>query len=279
MSDLVQISHSRLSMASKCGEMLRRRYVEHERIPPGFALVRGRSVDEAANRNLQSKMEGSGLLSLPEVQQIARDAVHYELAEGGLYLTDEEAEKPIGSWRDELVDEAVSLSTLHACEVAPALDPVAIQWRWETSIKGYDVRVVGVVDVAEEAQKHQTRVRALRDLKTTGKRPSPGTADKSLQLTLYALADYVHQGQLPDAVVLDNLVNQRRGGPAYVPQISTRTKEHFGVVLRRIEEYVTAWNAGVFLPADPDISWWCSEKWCGYYRTCRFVHRPYSVAV
>lgn len=285
MSDLVHLSHSRLMMASRCGEQLRRRYIEGDRVPPGVAAVRGIGVDRSANANLESVMEGSGLLDVRECQQLARDAVHFEINAGGVFLTEDMAqEKTVEQWRDAIVDEAVELATVHCCDVAPQIQPVEVQWRWQTSIKGYPCVIHGVTDVIDEGIVSADPIegirsaRVLRDCKTSAKKPAETAAGDSLQLTLYALADWAHNGRLPDAVALDYLL-AGKGGPKYLPQVSKRTQDDFAVVLRRIEAYLQMWEAGAFVPADPDQSWWCAPKWCGYWNDCRYVHRPISVAV
>ena len=70
------VSASQLSMYCKCGEQYRRRYVEGEIVPPGVALVSGKSVHKAREIDLKHKMATGEDLAVEAVKESARDQVH-----------------------------------------------------------------------------------------------------------------------------------------------------------------------------------------------------------
>lgn len=264
-----QLHLSALDMLSKCGEQFRRRYIEKEKIPPGVAAIVGTGVDRSVTRNLGSKIETKALLSLEEVEAIARDSVANEFDAGGVMLTAEERFAGAAAVKGEAVDKAIRLAGLHAKEMAPALSPTHVQRAWVLDLKGYPMDLAGTIDVQEAAA-------TVRDTKTSGKTPSAEIAHQSDQLTMYALAVQVLDGQAPAKVVLDYLVDLKT--PKAVTFESTRSKEDFAVMLRRIENGIRAIEAGVFVPAR-QTDWWCNEKWCGYAGTCPYFRGKQQIAV
>lgn len=270
MSGNHRLSHSALEMLSKCGEAFRRRYIEREKIPPGVALLVGRSVDESVNGNLTSKMAEGELLPLERVRQIARDTLVQEWEHQGIALDDDQKAQGEARTKGEAIDKSVGLAELHASKVAPALEPTAVQAKFELEVEGFPVTLSGVVDVVEGPK-------SLRDTKTAGKSPSEDAADLSQQLTMYALAGKVLKGEIPARLHLDFLIDTKV--PKVVHLETTRTDDDFQPLLDRVESAVKVIEAGAFSPANPSIAWWCSAKWCGYHSTCRFVRRGASVAV
>lgn len=270
MSGALRLSHSALEMLSKCGEMYRRRYIEREKVPPGIALLVGRSVDESVNGNLTAKMSEGELLPLEQVRQIARDTLVTEWEQQGVALSDDEKAKGEAAVRGEAIDKSVGLAELHAAKVAPVLEPTDVQAKFEIELEGYGAVLSGVVDVVEGPT-------SLRDTKTASKTPSEDTAYLSDQLTIYALAGRVLRGEIPARLHLDYLVDTKV--PKVVHLETTRTEADFRPVLNRVETALKVIEAGAFVPANPSTSWWCSPRWCGFHATCPYVRRGSTVAV
>jgi hypothetical protein len=265
------VSYSRMSMLSRCGEQFRRRYVEHEVVPPDVSLAVGRAVDRAVSENLRSKMVGTGLKPAEEVADLARDAVEDEFR-GEVVLSDEEASRGLRAVKGEAADKSIRLASCHARELAPAITPTAVQ-RWmavDLSRLGYPAELVGIIDVQEGADR-------VRDTKTSAKSPVAGAADQSLQLTTYGLAARVLDGKAPTALGLDFLVDSKSGAKS-VTQQTSRSVEDYRSLLRRVERYLEVVEKGAFQPTNPD-NWWCSTRFCGYATTCPFYRRPVSVPV
>ena len=270
MSGPIIVSHSRMSMLSRCGEQFRRRYVEHEVVPPDVSLAVGRAVDRAVSENLRSKMAGAGLKSAEEVVDLARDAVEDEFR-GEVVLSDDEASRGLRAVKGEAADKSIRLASCHARELAPTINPTHVQ-RWvavDLARLGYPAELVGIIDVQEAGR--------VRDTKTSAKSPQAGAADASMQLTTYGLASRVLDGAAPTSLGLDFLVDNKSGAKA-VTQQTTRATDDYRSLLRRVERYLEVVEKGAFQPTSPD-NWWCSTRFCGYASTCPFFRRPASVAV
>lgn len=259
-----QLHWTQISMYTNCGEQYRRRYIEGEKIPPGIALIIGSSTHKSVEHNMKHKFETGELVSLEEVQDVARDATTNRFNEEDVRLSEEEKQKGINLVLAEAVDTTVALAGLHHGTLAPAIEPAKIESAWVMEISGYDYDLAGRIDLKE---KNGT----VRDVKTTGKAPSVGQADKMDQLTLYALGDWVLEGKtvIPPLAV-DFLVKTKI--PKAITQTTTRDREDFQTLLARIEAVSLGLERGVFPPTSRD-NWLCNPKWCGYFQTCRYVKR------
>jgi hypothetical protein len=264
-----QLHATGLNMA--CGEAFRRRYIEGEIIPPGVAAVVGIATDKAVSRNLEHKRETKELLPLDELAEIARDGLEETWERGGgVRLDPEEAEAGIPKVKGQATDKTVRLSVLHAVSTAGEIEPTHIQRQWAVAIPGYPFDLVGTIDIQEGAA-------AVRDTKTTAKSPPADAAAKSLQLAAYSLAVKVLDGRAPEKVKLDYLVDNKK--PLAVTLEATKGADDYNALLARIETLTLAIERGVFMPVSPD-HWACSERFCGYARTCRyFIRRPAQLAV
>jgi hypothetical protein len=113
----------------------------------------------------------------------------------------------------------------------------------------------------------------VRDLKTSEKSPSKDAADRSQQLTMYALIRQAEVGALPVKLTLDYLVRTpARLDRKHVPLDTVRDAEDVGALVHRINTAVEAVKRGVFMPTAPD-SWWCAPAWCEFYGSCVYVRR------
>lgn len=260
-----QLHASALNM--KCAEAFRRRYMENEVIPPGVAMIVGTATDKSVTKNLAHKINTKELLSIEEVSDAARDGLN-DAWQGGVTLDFEEAAQGVKVVKGGATDKAVRLAVLHAKRKAPALNPTHVQRQWSVELKGFPVDLVGTMDIQEGAE-------SIRDTKTSGKTPSDDVAQRSVQLKAYALAAKVIDGEAPKKVFLDYLIDTQSP--------SVKSIEHepgdadFRALLRRVETLCMAMERGVFVPVEPD-HWVCSVKWCGYYRTCKYVRQPKQFA-
>ncbi len=262
MSEKKHLSISQLNMLSFCGEQYRRRYILGEKRPPGVSLLVGRSVDDSVNANLGNKIITKELLSVEQVLDIARDTLNHEWEREEIFL--DEKEKILGEKqaRGNAVDKAVRLAELHATKLSPLINPTHVQRKWEIELDGYPVDLIGFIDVQEGSK-------AIRDTKTSGKSPAKNAADTSDQLTIYAMAAYVLDGQIPEKLTLDYLVDLKTPKESVIE--TTRTVDDFKPLLARIENACIVLEKGAFVPARQDNPL-CSPKWCGYALTCKY-HR------
>lgn len=257
-----QLHVSGLMMLAKCGEQFRRRYIEGEIIPPGVAMIVGTATHRSIRANLQAKIESGRLLGVEATKDIARDALRDEW-DKGVWLQDEERTRPKAT-QGEAIDKAVRLSGTHAQRLAPALKPTHVERKWTVELPGYPMDLVGEIDIQEAHL-------SVRDTKTSAKSPSADAADRSEQLTMYALAVKTIDHEAPEYVALDYLVDLK-SGTKIKTVMSSRAVEDFEPLLRRVENAARVIESGSFVPARPD-DWWCNPKWCGFYSSCPFVRR------
>lgn len=253
-----QLHVSQLRMLEECGQRYYYRYIENIIMPPGIALNIGTATHKSIEKNLKSKIETGELLPIEQVKDIARDEAH-GLAAGELYLTDEEAENPQAAV-GEMVDMSITLASLHALELAPILQPKAVERKWVINLENFPFDLAGTIDIEETTG-------SIRDTKTAGKTPSQTDADCSEQLTMYSLAKIVCDGQPPTALYLDGLVKLKT--PKVTTLVTQRSDAQRTALMRRIERAAEIIDKQVFMPTNSD-DWRCSKKFCGYHRICPF---------
>lgn len=264
-----QLHPSGMEALARCGIAYERRYINGEKTPPSARMLIGTAVDRSVRANLQHKIDAAELLPVEEVKETARDTLVTEWA-NGVRLSEEDGEDGV-TGRDKALDMSVNLSGFHHGSVAPLIRPTHVARKWVLDVDGLNLQVAGEIDIQEP--------RAIRDTKTSGKSPVKDLADKSLQLSTYALAVERIDGELPAQVILDYVVQTpKRGDTKYIQLASTRTAAQVQPVLERIAHMARILDSGIFTPAPID-SWWCSPKYCAYHETCRYAARPVSVAV
>ena len=266
-------------MLSKCGEQFRRRYLEKEILPPAVAMLVGRGVDTSVDSNLTSKVRTRELLPLEQVKDIARDNITIQWETSSIKFNEAEIELGIPKVKGEATDKAVRLASLHARERAPHIDPKEeknIQRRWRIELDGFPRDLVGIIDILEpRVATMDGMLPAVIDTKTAAKTPPKNIAHISQQLTAYALAIRVEEGE-SKGVSLDYLIDTKT--PKSAVFYSTRGQDDFNALLRRVENAIEALDKGVFIPAQP-TDWWCSERFCGYHSTCPYVSEPVTIQV
>jgi len=258
------ISMTQLTMLWRCGEQYRRRYVKGERIPPGIALITGTATHRGIELNLKHKIEKNELLPIDVVEDIAREEV-IKRWEQGVLLEPEEKSRGEKVVKGEVIDVSTKLAKVHRVNLAPKLNPKSIEKPFALDIKeNNEYGVKGVIDIIEtKGEKKEI----IRDTKTAA-RVQKDAAEKSLQLTMYALAEKVN-GNKPSELYIDFLHKTKF---EIITQKTKRTNADFEVLLNRIANGLKQLQAGIFPPSNPD-QWWCSKKFCGYYDSCPFVKR------
>lgn len=256
-----------MSMIERCPEQFRRRYIEGERVPPDLGLIRGRAVDQAVNANLSRRVETGEWQTLEEVADAAAGAVSSETSTQEWTPGDAYEDIPVKEAIGYVTDEVVALSTTHAQDVAPGLRPMLVQATIETEPDSLiPVPLVGVVDLVEANH-------VLRDLKTRRTSPPSNTADRSTQLTVYSSLYRAVRPEGESKLALDfvwRTAKTHKMGTAQ--QVTERTEDDLVRLSRRFEMAVRLVDAEIFPPTKEDNPL-CSERFCGYARTCPFYRR------
>lgn len=256
---IAHTSISQLGMFQRCGEQWRRRYVEEEVIPPGISARVGTGVHKAAEINFKSKMQTGQDMPLDAIQDAAAEAYDKALQEGVFFAPDEVPGAKIAMAKGK--DDAVSLATLFRNELAPAISPALVEHKVTLEIPGVVMPIVAILDC-------YTQDRALRDLKTSGKKWPEDKAHTSPQPTIYREAVKEATGEYLERTMFDVLVNNKT--PVLQTIETHRTDEDMQILVRQFGIMAASIQAGIFPPAQSD-HWCCSMKFCGYFFTCPHI--------
>ncbi len=226
-------------------------YVVGIKSPPSLKAVRGIAVHRAVEVDMTQKMTSGVDIPVADMLDAYSDSWEAETADG---FSGDEAP-------GEIKDGGVKLLKLYHREVAPTIQPVAVELPLQFDISGQTY--TGQIDLIEEVVNDEGPALVIRDTKTTGRRPSGN--NYLLNMTGYALGMRQQTGMVEADTVLDYLVATnkpyyheiRMGGP-----ISDDDIRRFAGV---VETVGTAINAGQFLP-NGLVSGACS--WCGYRDIC-----------
>lgn len=255
------LSVTQIEMHGKCQEQYRRRYIERDVIPPGFALVRGSAVHEAAEANMRQKISSRRDLPAQDVVDMAAAAFEHRV-QSGVSLNAEEASRGLSVVKGETLDMVARLARLHAVAQAPDYQPVAVEEAVLVTLPAASRDLLCVIDLVDETG-------TLADFKTSAKAKTQQEADESLQLTTYHFAWQAKTGAVPTSLVLDVAVDKETGQKRQRLE-TDRTRHDVLALGRRFAAVSAAVDSGVFAPA-PVGAWWCSEKFCGYHASCPFV--------
>lgn len=258
-----RFSHTQLAMLCRCAKQYEYRYIEGRRRPPGISLVMGKAVHTTVEQDLRSKIDSGELLDDEAIPDIAKDAVEANWLADEPVLTPEEKSVGKKKIRGQCIDAGVAMANCHHSDLAPELDPEYVERPFRIEIQELDHDLIGFLDVQEKD-------RTVRDTKTGGKSPPKTNADNSMQLTIYALAGTVLDGETPKKLTLDHLIKTEKAKKAKpVVLETTRNEAQLKALLQRIKIAEDFLKAGVFPPCDPS-NWCCSERWCGYWDRCPF---------
>ena len=256
----------------QCGIKYELKYVKGIEVPVTPVILLGRSI----HRAVENLYKGKNNLQVSDIEHIALEAVRQQYGEAkqsGLFINDNFTEKEI---IDRIEKGTLKMISKYFNVRIKDTTPVMVEHEFLVNLKeeapkycaDYDgsldnVYVTGYIDFVDSDEN-------IIDLKTALRKPQPDVADKSDQLTMYALAYRAETGLLPRRVILDYIVHDWMNNPDKVPQIitlqSTRTESDIQRFLMRLIRVIKGIQAGVFLPPDP-TSWvcnYCIYKQLGY---------------
>jgi len=265
-----QLTNSMLEQMARCGIQFQRRYGarfgcwhSEEIVPPGIALLTGISVHKSVEMNYRHKMAAEGqMIPRAEAEAITRDEF-MNLWQAGVMLTEDEADN-VKTVLGSSVDMSVRLAALHYDNVAPDVNPVAVEEPFVIEMKNYPYDLAGRKDVRTAT--------GIHDVKTKAASP-PANAAQSNQMAMYALSEKVKPaGKLSEYVSLEFLVKTKT--PKLVIRQAIPTEDWINPLLKRIEQMMKIIQAVKeghigFTPADPE-HWCCQKKYCGFATDCDF---------
>jgi hypothetical protein len=198
-------------------------------------------------------------MPLDAIQDAAADA-YVKALQDGVFFSPEEAPGAKNAM-SEGKDTAVALAGLFRRELAPQIQPALVEEKVTVDLPGVDIPIITILDC-------YTQDKALRDLKTSGKKWAEDKAHGSHQPTAYREAIKAATGEYLAALRFDVLVSTKT--PSLQTLSTTRTAEDLKILTSQFNIMIASLRAGIFPPAQPD-HWVCSMKWCGYFFTCPHI--------
>lgn len=257
------IHQSFLGMALRCGEQFRRRYLEGHIIPPSIAAGRGTAVHKANHVNLTEKIKTGEDMPVSDLVDVARDAYVATFVPLGVYMSKEDLPHKSRLLNEGFNDAERCVGVYHK-DVAPRIRPRAVEQDFHVDV-GLALPLAGRIDYQEEPR--------LGDLKTTGMKWQEGRIRQEIQPVFYS---YVHEKQTglrPEFTYHILIARRGKTGPTseeLQEQKITPEDSHYNALFAKLELFLKMLKTGTFPPANP-TSWWCNERWCGYWHTCEYV--------
>jgi len=262
------LSKSKLNLLSMCGEAYRRRYVENDKRPFGVNVSKGLAFHGVAETNNKQKIETRTDLSIDDMKDIASDQIDAFFTQG-VALSKEEASQGVGAVKGDAKDVTVALIP-HLAEASKPIMPRTVETLQRIVIPQRSHDILFVMDIETENEE-------VIDYKVSGKRKNQNDADSDLGLTTYSLAYRVKNKKNPKRVVLQNYVGYKTPKKQelkteYQELEAHRDEKDYQILLARVDFAIQKLDQGIFEPA-PVGSWKCSEKFCEYFDSCKFVNQ------
>lgn len=175
--ELEHLSASSLGMLQRCPEQFRQRYILHRKMRPSVELVLGTACHSTAEHNWRQKVASGVDVPVTEVEQFFTDEAWPNAVSnnGGV-------EEILWKERDAEATRTVGegMMTLYHGNVAPRIQPEAIEARFQLMVPEVPVPVIGFVDLLVQDG-------PVVDLKTGSKRVKTVQGRWETQNRLYKL--------------------------------------------------------------------------------------------
>ena len=240
------LSVSQIRTYLRCPRQYEYIYINKMRPPVTSSLLLGRAFHKAIEEANRAKMETGEILSNDDV----KDAFSQ--------MWDREKTKV--EWEDgedqgQLKDHGLAMTSHYYQEVGQKLRPKLIEQGTTVDIEGVPVKVV--IDLVERDGK-------IRDFKTAKRTPAKDEADRSIQLSTYAMAYREMTGERESGAQLDYTVNLK-SGPKIThleTQIDDSRIERTKTLIKGVAQAI---SSGMFYPVEESFS--CS--FCPFRDLCK----------
>lgn len=251
------LSNSSMNTLAMCGERWRRRYLEREYEPPTGSMTIGSTVGAAEAQSDHTWIESGEPLSTESVLDVHAD--EWNLLDLG--EIDWQGKKPI-----EIRESGeAALRAYHDTVVPESAAPVDAERRIEFEAKRFDGESVPFVAYLDVELVDGTVI----DRKVKGKKLTQADADADPQPTAYMLGRRA-EGNPASGFAFDAM--NRGVKTPYAERVATeRSDAQLDEFLNRILSVAEEidWRAGSEnWSYAPPGSWWCGEKFCGYWSSC-----------
>ena len=240
------LSVSQVRTYLRCPRQYEYIYINKMRPPVTCSLLLGRAFHKAIEEANRAKMETGEILSNDDVKDAFSQMWDREKAE---------VEWEEGEDQDQLKDHGLAMTSHYYEQVGQKLRPLMIEQGTTVDIEGVPVKVV--IDLVERDGK-------IRDFKTAKRTPAKDEADRSIQLSTYAMAYREMTGEHESGAALDYTVSLK-GGPKITQletQIDDARLERTKALIKGVAQAI---SSGMFYPVEEGFS--CS--FCSFRDLCK----------
>lgn len=243
------LSASQIEMYLRCPRQYQFRYIEERIAPPGVALTEGichHEVMEFNNINKFDKGEdlNDGILKEKFKDEFATKKKHIPKSD---WVFSGENVNTINERGDKFIEN-------YLFDVAPNIQPTKLpESKFEIELGG--VPILGFIDLEQD--------KSVVDYKVVKQARTQHEVDNDIQLTLYSFATRKKSVQFccftkTKTAAIKN-VTSIRGNNDYA---------YADALIGSVAEGI---KSGNFPMCNPNKSFPCSERYCGYYKMCRGV--------
>lgn len=244
MSDKVLLRPSQINCYLQCSAKYMFQYVDKVKTGKSLALAFGSAVHKSIETNYTQKIESKTDLPVDEVVQTFADSFEEETKEvDRVEIISDPTSKDIG----------VGLVKKYHYEIAPTLQPKAVEQKVEATFQGYDFGITGTMDLL-------TTNKRIFDHKTASKKNSTPPDSHVRQGSFYELLAHA-AGEEVEEVNFTYLV-KTKSPQVYNETIQTDTKH----ALMMAQHVGNAADKGVFIPMRD--SFLCTKRFCSYWNEC-----------
>jgi len=211
----------------------------------------GSAVSDAAAYDNRHKLQHGFGVQLSEIVEAGVAGYESSLKEcaiyaGGLEISEGKdsaanASRAYGELIAPLVEEVISVEEPIIAEIRPGFE------------------IAGTPDLIDPI--------GIGDTKT-GKRWEQKSADSSRQLPIYGLLHFARYGRYPRRLWIDNVYETPSSGWKAHRLYTQRNAAQYAGIVEILDRARKGIESGVSLPPPEFGSWYCSMKFCPYYRHC-----------
>lgn len=250
----IWLSATQIGMWLRCPRQYYFRYIEGLKIPPSGVMKQSSVFHLAAEKNYIQKVSSRVDLPTDELTDYYADQFDVEFQR-------EEVKLNAGETTGALKDQGIDIVKTYAAGIAPHVQPVEVESKFEITIGRGDEQVLlkGVIDVVDERG-------VVRDNKAIApsRVPNPFQLATDTQLSTYALARRLITQKAEPMLTMDAVIKYAFPEARILP--TARSREGLKLHLNMIGHIGKAIRNEIF-PTNPN-GWWCSPKWCGYFDRC-----------
>lgn len=264
-----RFSASAMGMLIRCPEQYRQRYVLGLKRPPRSALIWGRADHAAISDHFQRQIDTGEGLSVVEVAE--RFVEHFDMEvedNGGLteipwFGSTSGGYQAASKEAGRIKDAGAQLACIYREDVAPYVQPLAVEVEIEVVSPLWPIPVVGYVDVEET---HNLIERKTANRKNTTPNPDWQWQGRIYQLGKPGKALTWHQS------VKNEKNPERQSAGVLAAQefdatMNMRTEMMVGQAMKAVEHYFSTYGPEAMWPGNGVVHPWACN-FCGYREDC-----------